>query len=95
MTDDDLDKRFLHAINILAPGGDLVALQRLEPDPDAMPKECFTIIQGKVKASGGAMQCGWLFHIHREMSYIVAAASALVGRPHPWLPGREHDLTLP
>lgn len=81
MTDDDLNKRFLQAINKLAPGGDLVALQRLEPDPGAMPNECFTNCQGMVNTSGGAMQCGWIFHGHREMSYIVAVAHAVWRSP--------------
>lgn len=81
MTDDDLNKRFLQAINKLAPRGDLVVLQRLDPDPDAMPNECFTNCQRKVNTNGGAIQCGWLFHGHREISYIVAVAHAVWRSP--------------
>ena len=81
MTDDDLNKRFLQAISILAPGSDLVALRRLEPAPDALPNECFTNCHSKVNTNGGAMQCGWIFHGHREMSYIVAVAHAVWRSP--------------
>lgn len=85
MTDHDLNTRFLQAINKLAPRGLLVALQRLEPDPGAMPNECFTNCQRKVNTSGGTMQCGWIFHGHREMSYVVAVAHAVWRSPEDLL----------
>lgn len=81
MTDDERTRRFFQAIKTLAPGSEPVRLRQHQPEPDAMPNECYTNCQKKVARDGGAMQCGWIFSGCSRADYVVASGHAVWRSP--------------
>lgn len=99
MTDQDKTERFYDIAETLSPGSEPVVIQR-EVEPDARLNECYSNCQSKVNKSGGAMQCGWVFH--RGANYLVAISHAVWRSPEgvliditPMLPFEKLPEALP
>src|SRR5206468_6786046 len=69
MNDETNTERFYQIAETLSPGSEPIVIQRAV-EPDARLNECYSNCQSKVNKSGGAMQCGWVFH--KGTTYLVA-----------------------
>jgi hypothetical protein len=81
MTGREKDRRFFAAIEALAPGSELVLLERYEPEPWAKPSWCYANCLEKVSKDGGAVVYGWVFSGRWEHAHVIAAAHAVWESP--------------
>lgn len=81
MTEREKDGRLFEALQRLAPGSELVLLERYESEPGAKPSQCYANCTDKVTSGGGAVVYGWVFSGRWEHAYVIATAHAVWRSP--------------